>query len=861
MQLYIRLVFTIALIFQAPMAFAIGRIQGADVKNQADIQSTNGTATGNLTLSSACVSSLSFSVGTYAKLIVGAYIYDSTNPTYISSGTTILGLPGSCSAGQVQMSSNATHAATGDTLTFGGSISQFIHDNQLYVGANGVNDTLYNAITNGNIGGSGGGATGIELLPNPGFESGGATTNWSSTGGTVATVSSGINLLYGKKSASWQATASGQIFESAVLPIQGLVGGNCSASIYYTYAGSAGDYTLSVTDGTSTLSSVALPVNSVASVPQSISFPCGASTSSTLQWQLKSTVASPSIIYFDNAHLGSLSLLYVNQPLPVGTIFPFGSTTCPTGALSADGSAISRTQYSTLFAVMGTTYGVGDGSTTFNLPNGKGVFLRGDGTQTIGGIATPTIVAGTTQGDQMQGHHHVFQGGNTINSGGSIPYIFAPFSNTSPVTDADAGYSNSLNNAVANPVTDGTNGTPRTGTETRPANIGVHYCVQDQIQQIAYSPASGGLSAGDIVETGAQSCPVGTLVMDGTSYPTATYPDLFAAIGYTYGGSGANFNVPNGQGVFLRGAGSQIISSISYTGTQGTTQGDQMQGHTHAESMNNGAGGAVTSITQTGSLAGVATYANIPTGVPVTDGTNGTPRTGTETRPANITVKRCIRTVAASAAPILVGGTYQIHRVQLSSGASWTVPAGTTLATVYKVTCVGGGGGGGGGADSGAAGGGGGGWGIALVSGLVSGNAVSTSFGSGGSAVGLSSNSSGGSGGSTSFGSYCTGAAGGGGAGGSSSATPGGAGGCYSVATSGGCGNDGTTGSSVGSYGGVGGNGGGSLFGGGGSGGNANVSAPSAGRACGAGGGGNGYTASSGSGLGAAGCIVIEWNQ
>lgn len=53
---------------------------------------------------------------------------------------------------------------------------------------------------------------------------------------------------------------------------------------------------------------------------------------------------------------------------PAGTILPFGGTAAPTGFLLCDGSAVSRTTYATLFAVIGTTYGSGDGSTTFNLP-------------------------------------------------------------------------------------------------------------------------------------------------------------------------------------------------------------------------------------------------------------------------------------------------------------------------------------------------------------------------------------------------------------------------------------------------------------------------------------------------------------
>lgn len=58
--------------------------------------------------------------------------------------------------------------------------------------------------------------------------------------------------------------------------------------------------------------------------------------------------------------------------LPIGIILPFTDEEIPTGYMLCDGSAISRTTYSDLFSIIGTTYGEGDGSTTFNLPNLKG---------------------------------------------------------------------------------------------------------------------------------------------------------------------------------------------------------------------------------------------------------------------------------------------------------------------------------------------------------------------------------------------------------------------------------------------------------------------------------------------------------
>jgi len=68
-------------------------------------------------------------------------------------------------------------------------------------------------------------------------------------------------------------------------------------------------------------------------------------------------------------HDGSKAGGYVVASMPVGSIIPFAGTTIPDGYLLCDGSAISRTTYSSLFAAIGTTYGEGDGNSTFNLPN------------------------------------------------------------------------------------------------------------------------------------------------------------------------------------------------------------------------------------------------------------------------------------------------------------------------------------------------------------------------------------------------------------------------------------------------------------------------------------------------------------
>lgn len=98
--------------------------------------------------------------------------------------------------------------------------------------------------------------------------------------------------------------------------------------------------------------------------------------------------------------------------LPIGAIIPYGNETAPSNWLVCDGSAVSRTTYSDLFAVIGTKYGEGDGSTTFNLPNIKGKVTVGyDSSDTdfntigkTGGEKTHTI---TTQ--EMAEHTHQFE--------------------------------------------------------------------------------------------------------------------------------------------------------------------------------------------------------------------------------------------------------------------------------------------------------------------------------------------------------------------------------------------------------------------------------------------------------------------
>lgn len=73
--------------------------------------------------------------------------------------------------------------------------------------------------------------------------------------------------------------------------------------------------------------------------------------------------------------------------IPIGSIVAYGGSSAPTGWLMCDGTPVSRTTYATLFTAIGTAYGTGDGSTTFNLPNfngGSGRIPLGKGSRSLG---------------------------------------------------------------------------------------------------------------------------------------------------------------------------------------------------------------------------------------------------------------------------------------------------------------------------------------------------------------------------------------------------------------------------------------------------------------------------------------------
>jgi microcystin-dependent protein len=109
---------------------------------------------------------------------------------------------------------------------------------------------------------------------------------------------------------------------------------------------------------------------------------------------------------------------------PAGAILGYGNTTAPSGWLACDGTAVSRTTYAALFAAISTGYGVGDGSTTFNVPDFRGRVISGLGTHVdVNALANNEAAA---LADRSPSHHHTLvmypdvANGNQLKEGSGV---------------------------------------------------------------------------------------------------------------------------------------------------------------------------------------------------------------------------------------------------------------------------------------------------------------------------------------------------------------------------------------------------------------------------------------------------------
>lgn len=171
-------------------------------------------------------------------------------------------------------------------------------------------------------------------------------------------------------------------------------------------------------------------------------------------------------------------------PSLAGEIIMFAGVNVPNKYLECNGAAVSRTTYANLFAAIGTTYGVGNGSTTFNLPDLRGEFIRGwdhgkgvDSGRALG--SSQTEMVGThnhtaTGSSDVQGAHTHSLKKYSNNSGANKKYQPASpdgshtISWEDSIIDTQGAHSHNIGVTVNN----------NSGTVNRPRNIALMYCIR-----------------------------------------------------------------------------------------------------------------------------------------------------------------------------------------------------------------------------------------------------------------------------------------------------------------------------------------------------------------------------------------------
>jgi len=165
----------------------------------------------------------------------------------------------------------------------------------------------------------------------------------------------------------------------------------------------------------------------------------------------------------------------VPHGIPPGAIMPFAMTTVPANWLVCAGQAVSRATYAALFAAIGTTWGTGDGSSSFNVPNFQGTFLRGWNSGTTGYDANRQFA--TYQADTYlnhshaatsvdAGHVHQISGTGPNANGGGNGWLVNPQGFLTPTNTGFAQITTTVDNSTTG------------GSETTPKNYSVQYCIK-----------------------------------------------------------------------------------------------------------------------------------------------------------------------------------------------------------------------------------------------------------------------------------------------------------------------------------------------------------------------------------------------
>ena len=200
---------------------------------------------------------------------------------------------------------------------------------------------------------------------------------------------------------------------------------------------------------------------------------------------LPSSITNGGFLQTDGS--GNLSFQIV-AGVPSGSVFCMAVATVPSGYLECNGAAVSRTTYAALFAIIGTAYGTGNGSSTFNLPDLRGEFVRGfdngrgvDNGRSIAssqssqfGQHNHNVSASSSSSVTDPGHKHTmnFNLGNLISSGGAFGM------KDSGTADRMNTATTGISVATTTSISQSNRGGTSNSSETRPRNVAMMYIIK-----------------------------------------------------------------------------------------------------------------------------------------------------------------------------------------------------------------------------------------------------------------------------------------------------------------------------------------------------------------------------------------------
>ena len=212
-----------------------------------------------------------------------------------------------------------------------------------------------------------------------------------------------------------------------------------------------------------------------------VSLKSPSSLSGNVDLTLPSSIVNGGFLQTDNS--GNLSFQIV-AGVPTGAVFCVAVATIPSGYLECNGTAVSRSTFAALFALIGTQYGTGNGSTTFNLPDLRGEFVRGfdngrgvDSGRSIASNQTAQnqshshgANANATSNVNDPGHKHNARGyGNQDDGGDQFTGSNNSATRSNAINNANTGISVSTNVSVS---------VANEGGESRPRNVAMMYIIK-----------------------------------------------------------------------------------------------------------------------------------------------------------------------------------------------------------------------------------------------------------------------------------------------------------------------------------------------------------------------------------------------